>query len=888
MVAYNQNLKQRLNKEIVKDIIQNLGFTFNRQNKFNIRDEKSPSVSISDSLYIKDFGGDFGGDIISLVQYQKNYSFTQALNYIAPFVGMETYSNDKSYQEPKPLPQLTNKEPQQDIEILNKAKATKQQHKRDINDTLLLKGIQDLYPSIDSLDGLEKIRHFFGWSKFHNSLTIEFPKCSIIRRDRHGNKWRAVKGNKRDYIHTKINSSDKYVYLATGMSEIIALELMEVSYIILQSDKIINLDGIIEQINNNNQILVILEENDSSSKKLSEDLIKNFNQSKILNLLKLIGKDDRKNEEKYHGYDVRDFVNELNNFSIVKAFIQSGTNSTPTIEQPTKDKKEIVIPYDGKYISNQNKLDISTIKNGVIVAVTGSGKTYHFENKPNVLILVPRVKQTTVETGEGSNYLIDKIFDSGAVITYEKFAGHYFGSGTFRDLINKKQIKLIVDEAHTLLDIPKNDYQLIYGMDAVFMSGTIEKFFRTDLQRYKFKPKKPMKIYYTNGLIPDFKNALYFIDNAKALKNNYSENCVIGSQHNHNNIDIHSHKKGKVFATSALREGVSINHNNFDACVVVKDKCHLWSTKDIIQGVNRPRNNFKRIVTGEIKKTERRYLTFDFFMNKAQEISETKDINAIAGEFFSKFINLTHKVNGYVKPTEYGVACYLAYISRNYYDEDLYRFEEYKEEFEPLKINTNINLKDEEEAEGEIYINGVKCIYPRKNERKAIKWKYLFESGAVKRFSKYTELTSFNDLYTKSRIGKEIKANYNKLNKNKFTKNDLLKIIKSCVQIELYNLKKEKIKYATKEDFYIKVVGVNPAQIEGEIWSLHFYMNNTEIITSKSQDLGVYRRKSCPVSNGTKKGIKNELKTSQKQMEINKLNDCFQFKKAKYIDKILE
>ncbi|RLA72054.1 MAG: hypothetical protein DRG30_07785, partial [Epsilonproteobacteria bacterium] len=193
------------------------------------------------------------------------------------------------------------------------------------------------------------------------------------------------------------------------------------------------------------------------------------------------------------------------------------------MKEGTEDvvRSEIVIPYDTKYP------DIIPIDRGVIVARTGAGKTFKFENIPDTLILVPRVLQTTVETGDSLEYLMLVIMTRGAIITYNKFYGHYRQSEEFRKAVDSRKIKIVVDEAHMLVAYAGKMNKLIYNLDAVFLSGTIEKFFRADLQRYKYKPTTPNTIYYTDGVLPNIKGSLIFVENAKALMHNYPKNCVV-------------------------------------------------------------------------------------------------------------------------------------------------------------------------------------------------------------------------------------------------------------------------------------------------------------------------------------------------------------------------
>lgn len=86
-------VKALLTQEIVADIVRSLGFNVDRKFKFKMRpDEKTASASIAPAtkdLTIKDFGGDFNGDVFQFVEQQKGLKFYEALEYVADFVGIK-------------------------------------------------------------------------------------------------------------------------------------------------------------------------------------------------------------------------------------------------------------------------------------------------------------------------------------------------------------------------------------------------------------------------------------------------------------------------------------------------------------------------------------------------------------------------------------------------------------------------------------------------------------------------------------------------------------------------------------------------------------------------------------------------------------------------------
>ncbi len=83
-------VRGRLDGQSTTHILQHIGYKIYPGNKFKLRDESGPSVSIRrDDGLIKDFGGDFTGDIIDLLRQYHDMSFEEAVKYVATCLGVE-------------------------------------------------------------------------------------------------------------------------------------------------------------------------------------------------------------------------------------------------------------------------------------------------------------------------------------------------------------------------------------------------------------------------------------------------------------------------------------------------------------------------------------------------------------------------------------------------------------------------------------------------------------------------------------------------------------------------------------------------------------------------------------------------------------------------------
>jgi len=77
------SIKHILTRERVADVVMSLGYKVDRTFKFKFReDERTPSASIRQDGYIKDFGGHFAGDVVDFIQEVRGLNFKEAVKYL--------------------------------------------------------------------------------------------------------------------------------------------------------------------------------------------------------------------------------------------------------------------------------------------------------------------------------------------------------------------------------------------------------------------------------------------------------------------------------------------------------------------------------------------------------------------------------------------------------------------------------------------------------------------------------------------------------------------------------------------------------------------------------------------------------------------------------------
>jgi len=165
--------------------------------------------------------------------------------------------------------------------------------------------------------GFEWLR-FVGYSSKHKSLTISLfegdeVKAIAIRKavndDGTVTKWKTF-GSKKFIAHS-LKKPDEIVFLASGMAELLAFEILGFDYVLLQTDSEAhalerNEQGVELKKALNGRTIVVLLDNDESCRGIVAPLKSYFSDTEIVGLdfQELMGKSLPK------GYDFRDFIND--------------------------------------------------------------------------------------------------------------------------------------------------------------------------------------------------------------------------------------------------------------------------------------------------------------------------------------------------------------------------------------------------------------------------------------------------------------------------------------------------------------------------------------------------------------------------------------------------
>ena len=297
-------IKSLLTQELVEQIIQIQGFEV-KNHFFKLRKkERTASTSVAENGYIKDFGGDFVGDIFSLLQQERHFTFKDALEYVANFIG---YTEQAQSYHSSTLKANSSKAVNLN-EVASKLRLGFVQNKQQaINELNTL-----FHPNFFEFFGTDKIEKFVGFCERRRVFAYMFSddngvvKTIAYNQRIEGRKWIREKGSKNSLFIKNINEQDEVIFIAEGVSEPLIFELLGLSYICFQNAdemKKVGKNGDFFQLKSKlrDKRLYIIADNDDIGLEASEKVA-----SCLKNVVKSIYITQFKNYTK--GFDMRDLI----------------------------------------------------------------------------------------------------------------------------------------------------------------------------------------------------------------------------------------------------------------------------------------------------------------------------------------------------------------------------------------------------------------------------------------------------------------------------------------------------------------------------------------------------------------------------------------------------
>lgn len=486
-----------------------------------------------------------------------------------------------------------------------------------------------------------------------------------------------------------------------------------------------------------------------------------------------------------------------------------------------------VVEYNG-YISEA--YDFSEMKTGVIHALTGAGKTHAFE-RPLCLIAVPRRAQTTLESGVSREQIFETLKTKHVIITHDKLLGH-LSSPTFITELQEMGGVLIIDEAHTLYKHPKN--APLYNAYAVFLSGTLSRHFRHDLEHITFIPKsgKPV-IQISNALDKKGVHTLYFADNVNRITQ-LAKNADILCAKEHG-IEAPAVLTRDTFATSAYREGITLRTKGTFRVVVLSKYCPLWSMYDKVQALYRIRgNDIERTIIGDTKLLDNSNLKpIGEQLEKLRFDGKMSD--AFMGEAMGSVMRkMVYGYNDYTEADEFTLAAYYEFV-HSWGLPELFEFKQVKvTDYITDPLDGKVEPKEKEPfAPTQFYARGKNWLAL---DVDPASWAKMANKGVLDKIEEFmpkgvwVSLDALRGKVSPSLTGK----------RGSLTKKKLYEALKNCIKLEIRDMNGKKQKYFNKNTTEVRLISDCPfgkIEVLGEYTTFHRYFSEIKPILDLFENL---------------------------------------------------
>ncbi len=334
-------VKAQLDQEKILALMEILGYEV-KGKKFKLRDERTPSTSVSPDGLITDFGGDFKGDIFDLLQKYHRISFDEAVRWVARELGItHTLATPAKPIQPK-TPQQPRRATFDATKLYRKAqesfaKYVEAEGKEKVMSEFYEKLIpQKLFESKKMTIDKKVLHKMVGYDSQAKSFTItlfdgDVPK--IVNVQRKGDiKWWCAKGSPKSFISSYFDDS-AFFFVVFGIKEILLMEALHLPYIGFQSD------GIAKGFKHSAQygeimakaggkLPIILMDNDESCKEASQTLLSIFGKGIEADFQKLLF-----DVELPKGYDFFDFVVAMESLDIAFWMLEDYIERTPPYDE---------------------------------------------------------------------------------------------------------------------------------------------------------------------------------------------------------------------------------------------------------------------------------------------------------------------------------------------------------------------------------------------------------------------------------------------------------------------------------------------------------------------------------------------------------------------------
>lgn len=334
-----KELKGHIDRDVAKGALESLSHKF-KGYQFSLRDESRPSASIRRDGLIKDFGGDFTGDIFDLLQTYHDMDFKESKAYVMNYMGLssEPINVMSSSVVQAPIKRKVTVSPPYDITNIYRRyhRGKFEAIQRIGKDKLMKKMHTSLLPeSIISQLDTNTLKRMIGFDTRNDSFTVslldgdDVKAVTVQRVD--DIKWKTF--GKKSYTPYRIDHNP-YAFVVFGMKEILLLQASGWPYIGFQSDSTAKSIARYERAEDIKQavmekVLILLLDNDDSCHGTIEPIKAYFDNSYIVTVdfQKLLF-----DQVLPKGYDFYDFATWCGSLDITEWMIDDYIGHVPPYE----------------------------------------------------------------------------------------------------------------------------------------------------------------------------------------------------------------------------------------------------------------------------------------------------------------------------------------------------------------------------------------------------------------------------------------------------------------------------------------------------------------------------------------------------------------------------
>ncbi len=172
-----EHLRAMLNRDIVADILESAGYELDRQYKFKLREERTPSAVLNADGWVHDYGSGFHGDVFKVLQ-SRGMNFPDAKKIVMDCLGINSESSIETHFIPIKrkyiMDELTDKRYGEIVSFVGKCDRSQCQTFRDMGYKVSALSIAPFWLFKDATkESIERFKKFTTYDESQKSIVLK-------------------------------------------------------------------------------------------------------------------------------------------------------------------------------------------------------------------------------------------------------------------------------------------------------------------------------------------------------------------------------------------------------------------------------------------------------------------------------------------------------------------------------------------------------------------------------------------------------------------------------------------------------------------------------------------------------------------------------------------